>query len=165
MRQGGQGFASNVDDGPLVGFSTFLFVIVLPRYCVRATDGRRRHLINMRWDCCGRRSRRRLRKCPLSSIQHGVTHEGKALHLLARSPAHSDYPTHSLCKYRARGLRRERSRRTDNIHRRQRRRRRPPRRDGMEMGGGPLLDRRRKETAPFPLSFSVSLTTRRRSRS
>ena len=24
-----------------------------------------------------------MRKCPLSSIQHGVTHEGKALHLLA----------------------------------------------------------------------------------
>ena len=39
-RQGEQGFASNDDGGdPLVGFSTFLFVIVFPRYCVRVTDG------------------------------------------------------------------------------------------------------------------------------
>ena len=36
-RQGEQGFASNDDDDPLVGFSTFLFVIVFPRYRVRAT--------------------------------------------------------------------------------------------------------------------------------
>ena len=34
---GEQGFASN-DDDPSVGFSTFLFVIVFPRHCVRAPD-------------------------------------------------------------------------------------------------------------------------------
>ena len=49
----------------------------------------------MRWDCCGRRSRRRLRKCPLSSIQHGVTHEGKEGTPLARSLRLSHYLT--LC--------------------------------------------------------------------
>ena len=39
VRQGEQGFASNEDDDdPLVGFSTFLFVIVFPRHCVRAPD-------------------------------------------------------------------------------------------------------------------------------
>lgn len=66
----------------------------------------------MRWDCCGRgrRSRRRLRKCPLSSIQHGVTHEeGKALHLLAPT-----LPL-TLCAniVRERGLRREGAQQTD----------------------------------------------------